>query len=88
MKKKLLFTAYSLGLGGIEKALINLLNKLDYDRYDVTLILEKKDGMFLDMVPPLVKVKEYKISDNKIVIPAINDFVEPIIASIPLQLIG
>ena len=68
MKKKLLFTAYSLGLGGIEKALINLLNKLDYDRYDVTLILEKKDGMFLDMVPPLVKVKEYKISDNKIVI--------------------
>ena len=68
MKKKLLFTAYSLGLGGIEKALINLLNRLDYDKYDLTLILEKKDGMFLDMVPPLVKVKEYRISDNKIVL--------------------
>ena len=68
MKKKLLFTAYSLGLGGIEKALINLLNNLDYDKYDVTLILEKKDGMFLDMLPEQVKVLEYKISDNKIVL--------------------
>lgn len=68
MKKKLLFTAYSLGLGGIEKALINLLNRLDYDKYDVTLILEKKEGMFLDLIPSSVKVIEYKISDNKIVI--------------------
>ena len=28
MKKKILFTAYSLSLGGIEKALVNLLNVL------------------------------------------------------------
>lgn len=68
MVKKLLFTAYSLELGGIEKALVNLLNRLDYKKYDVTLILEKKEGIFLEQIPKEVKVLEYKISDNKIVI--------------------
>ena len=65
MKKKLLFTAYSMGLGGIETALCNLLNRLDYDTYDVTLILERKEGIFLDQIPKQVKVLEYKISDDK-----------------------
>ncbi len=44
MKKKLLFTAYSMGLGGIETALCNLLNRLDYDKYDVTLIFHLQDA--------------------------------------------
>ena len=35
MKKKLLFTAYSLDIGGIESALVNLLNYIDYDKYEV-----------------------------------------------------
>ena len=68
MKKKLLFTAYSMGLGGIETALLNLLKRLDYSLYDVTLILEKKEGIFLDMLPKEVKVLEYKISDCKLVL--------------------
>ena len=68
MKKKLLFTAYSMGLGGIETALCNLLNRLDYKKFDVTLILEKKEGIFLDQIPKDVKVLEYRISDDKNVI--------------------
>lgn len=68
MKKRLLFTAYSLELGGIEKALVNLLNRLDYEKYDVTLIVEKKEGIFLDMINSNVKVLEYKISDSKVVL--------------------
>lgn len=67
MKKKLLFTAYSMNVGGIEKALINLLKVLDYKEYDVTLILEKKEGIFLDQIPSDVNVLEYKISDCKFV---------------------
>ena len=42
MKKKLLFTAYNLEIGGIETALVNLLDNIDYDKYEVTLVLEKK----------------------------------------------
>lgn len=67
MKKKLLFTAVNLGIGGIEKSLINLLNNIDYDKYDVTLILEEKTGMFLNDINKNVIVKELKVSNNKIV---------------------
>ena len=49
-KKKLLFAAYNLDLGGIEKALINLLNLIDYNKYEVTLVLEKKEGIFLNQL--------------------------------------
>ncbi len=65
MKKKILFTAYSLSLGGIEKALVNLLNVLDENKYDITLILEKKEGIFLEQIPKYIKVLEYHIDDNK-----------------------
>lgn len=39
MKKKLIFITEALWIGGIETALINLLNRLDYDRYDVTCLI-------------------------------------------------
>ena len=47
MKKRLIFFSYSLCIGGIETALVNLLNKINYDKYDVTLILIKKEGELL-----------------------------------------
>ena len=65
MKKKLLFTAYSMGLGGIESALLNLFKRLDYNKYEVTLILERKEGIFLDQIPREVNVYEYRIDDSK-----------------------
>ena len=68
MKKNLLFTAYSLDVGGIESSLINLLNHLDYDKYDVTLILEKKEGIFLEQLCREVHVLEYRISTNKFIV--------------------
>lgn len=66
--KKLLFTAYSLDVGGIETALIHLLSHLDYSCYDVTLILEKKEGIFLHSLPKEVHVLEYKISTHSFVV--------------------
>ena len=39
MKKKLIFITEALWIGGIETALVNLLNRLDYDRYDVTCLI-------------------------------------------------
>ena len=68
MKKKLLFTAYNLGIGGIEKALINLLNEINYDKYEVTLILEKKEGELLNLVNKNVSIKELRVSNNKFVL--------------------
>lgn len=62
--KKILITAYSLELGGIEKSLINLINNLK-DDYKITLVLEKKTGVFLNEVPEEVDIIEYKIAQNK-----------------------
>lgn len=65
MKKRLLFCAYDLNIGGIENALINLLNNMDYSKYDITLILEKKQGVFLDKLNSNIRVEEYSVSTYK-----------------------
>lgn len=64
-KKDLLFTDYNLGIGGIEKAQINLLKYIDYSKYKVTLILEEKKGELLEQVNENVNIREIKVSNNK-----------------------
>lgn len=68
MKKKLLFCSYDLNIGGIENALINLLNNMDYSKYDIDLILEKKQGVFLDKLNSNVNVIEYRVSSSRNII--------------------
>lgn len=63
--KKLLFGAYSLDIGGIEKALVILVNKLQEKGYDITLVLEKKQGIFLNEIDPKIKIIEYASSNSK-----------------------
>ena len=65
MKKKILIASYNLDFGGIETSLINLLKNMDLEKYDVTLVLEEIKGAFLKDVPSDIKIKEYKVSNNK-----------------------
>ena len=67
-KKNLLFASKNLDLGGIEKASINLLNRIDYSKFNVTLVLEEKKGTFLPKLNKNVRVVEVKVSNNKNVI--------------------
>ena len=62
--KKLLFAAYSLDLGGIEKALITLVNFLHKKGYNTTLVLEKKQGIFLESLNNEIEVIEYKPDES------------------------
>ena len=57
MKRRILFIHNNLGGGGAEGALIEVLNHLDYNRYDVTLFLLYRTGDFIDRVPPQVHFK-------------------------------
>ncbi len=66
--KKLLFAAYSLDLGGIEKALITLVNFLEKKDYDITLVLERKQGIFLDSLNKKINVIEYTPNESKNII--------------------
>lgn len=64
MKKKILFSAYTLDIGGIETALINLLNEL-IKKYEITLVLEKRQGIFFNELNSKIKIVEYNPNQNK-----------------------
>lgn len=56
MKKKLLICLINLIIGGTEKALINLLNRIDSNQFEVDLLLGEKRGEFLESIPKHVNV--------------------------------
>lgn len=56
MKKKVLFVLDSLQSGGAEKSLVTLLNAFDYDKYEVDLLLIRRKGLFLPLVPKQVNL--------------------------------
>jgi len=68
MKKNLLFIMPSLDMGGAEKSLITLMGLLDYDQYNVELMLFRKQGFFLELVPQQVRVidagRDYEYFDG------------------------
>lgn len=63
--KKLLFAAYNLDLGGIETSLVTLTNYLLEHGYDITIVLEKKEGVFLDKISPNINIIEYSPANDK-----------------------
>ena len=82
-KKDLLFASVSMDLGGIEKALLNLINRVDPEKYNVDVILEEKKGIFLNYINPNINVKELKVSNNKnIVIRKITNYTRKLIYTI------
>ena len=67
-KKDILFTAVNFDIGGIEKALVNLLNRVNYDKYNVDVVLEEKTGLFLPKIISNANITELKVSNNKNII--------------------
>lgn len=63
--KKIIFFAKDLNVGGIEKSLVNLLNKLIVF-YEVTLVLEKNEGLYKKDLSKKVTIIEHKVSELKI----------------------
>ena len=57
-KRKIIFVIVSLYGGGAEKSLINLLHEFEYEKYEVDLLLFKKEGLFLNQVPEQVNLLE------------------------------
>lgn len=58
MKKNLLFIMNNLTCGGAEKALISLLETIDYSSYNVDLFLFKHEGLFFNKIPSQVNLLE------------------------------
>lgn len=56
MKKKIIFVTEALWIGGIETALVNLLNRLDYEKYDVTCLILRNDQTMAPRLPEQVRL--------------------------------
>ena len=55
-KKKILFVYYTMMLGGSTTSLLSLLDKFDYEKYDVDLLLYKNEGPYIDYIPQQVNL--------------------------------
>ncbi|MBE6701739.1 MAG: glycosyltransferase [Ruminococcaceae bacterium] len=58
MKKKILFIGITMNCAGSEKSFLSFVNSLDFDKYDVDLLLAKREGLFLEQIPSQVNVIE------------------------------
>ena len=56
MKKKVLFIINEMINGGGQRSLINLLELMDYNRFEVDLLLFKEQGEFMDIIPEQVNL--------------------------------
>ncbi|MCI8387772.1 MAG: glycosyltransferase [Clostridiales bacterium] len=56
MKTKLLIVGITMNCAGTEKSFLSFLSCLDFERFDVTLLLAKREGLLLDQLPKQVKV--------------------------------
>lgn len=56
MKEKILISVFDMEIGGVERSLINLLNNLDYERYDVDLMIFSHTGDFMKFIPSKVNI--------------------------------
>lgn len=54
--KKILFVMLSLYNGGAEKSLVNLLNEIPRDMFEIDLLLFRKEGVFLSQIPSWVNI--------------------------------
>ena len=62
-KKSILFVYSKMIIGGSTTALLSLLNNLDYERFEITLILFNDGGELFDKIPRFIRTRV--LLDNK-----------------------
>jgi len=61
MKKKIIFFMSNLGGGGAERVTVNIIRQLDKEKYDIVLLMVKREGTFLADIPSYVKIENMNI---------------------------
>lgn len=59
VKNKILFIIESMSGGGAELVLLNIINHLDTDHYDITLFLCRNEGIYLNDIKKEIKIKHF-----------------------------
>ncbi len=55
-KKKIIILSHAMEIGGAERALLGLLNAIDYEKYEVDLFLNRIEGEMLKFIPKSVNI--------------------------------
>ena len=56
MKKRILFIIGIIDNGGVARSIINLLNVIDTDKYDISLLLISPTGELMPLIPKSIKI--------------------------------
>ena len=64
--KKILFVINTLGRAGAETALLELLNHLDTEKYEISLYVLLGQGEMISRVPPEVHIKNKRICEDSV----------------------
>lgn len=64
-KKSIAFVMDTMAVGGVEKALIELLKAFDYSRYNVTLWLKNDNGPLHNQIDPRVKIEYWECKNTR-----------------------
>lgn len=70
--KKIIFSMPNLPGGGAEKVLIDILKNINKNKYNITLLLNERTGIYLDEIPSHVKVISIQEKFNKMPMRVIN----------------
>lgn len=54
--KNVLISSFSMGIGGVERSLVNMLGNFDYDNYNIDLMLYRHGGEFMEYIPSKVNL--------------------------------
>ena len=58
MKKKILIIGIMMNAAGTERSFLSFAEKIDYNKYEVELLLARREGAFLHLVPPEIKITD------------------------------
>ena len=72
MKKRILIVANDMEIGGAERALLGLLDAIDYSSYQVDLFLFRHTGPFLELIPSCTNLLPESIKYTCLAVPFIN----------------
>ena len=66
--KKIVFVLPHMLCGGVEKALLSLINEMPEDKYQISIILAEMEGDFLNQIPANISVDKIRAPKDSYVI--------------------
>ena len=75
MKKKVLFLMANLEGGGAERVTTNIIRQLDKNIYEITLLMVRKEGVFIKDIPPYVAIEHMDVSKTVFSIFKVKNFI-------------